>query len=262
MIRCPQHADGQEEDVRGTSFESLAVLPAKHVMSLMGAAVSISGFVGLMTNHSVKSWVGGHPYHIYFALIITILITAGTLNYAYNLRKRLRQPTEHDLSLYAEVMRVIPADGPVIDWLKRADTSATHVTDFPADVLTALQATSDLARKQPVGFDDRRLASSFRTLIAAITAFGPEIEHWTLAVQGSNRPLDETAMTLGTRHHAVVRTYDRFIQTAHAAGIGTGSFQRTVSEVESPLRSRVSVWVELRGFEPLTPWMQTRCSSS
>lgn len=205
--------------MRGTSLESVMALPAKYVMSLVGGVVSIGGFVALVTANSVKTWVRSHPYPIYLALILAILIVAGTLDYAYNLRKRLVQPTDHDTKLYTAAQGVLPADGAVIGWLKRADMTAAGVTDFPADVLAALEEAAEYARTRPVGFDNPRLAASFETLASAITSFCTAVEHWTIAVHANVGSADGTA--LRKSHQGLVRAYDEFVRTAHASGIDT-----------------------------------------
>jgi hypothetical protein len=223
MIRRPCYADGSEEEVRGTSLESVMALPAKYVMSLVGAAVSVGGFVALVTTDSVKAWVRSHPYPIYLALIVAILIVAGTLDYAYNLRKRLVQPTDHDTKLYAATLSTLPVDGAVVGWLKRADMTAAKVTDFPADVLAALERTAEYARTRPVGFDNPQLATSFETLASAITGFCTAVEHWTIAALANTGSTDgtTTATALRNSHQGLVRAYDGFVRTAHASGIDT-----------------------------------------
>jgi hypothetical protein len=209
--------------VRGAGRESVIALPAKYVMSLVGATVSIGGFVALLTANPVKSWVKSHPYPIYIALIVAILIIAGTLDYAHHLRKRIVQPTDHDTKLYAAALSAIPADGAVIGWLKRADMRATRITDFPADVLAALENAAESARTRPVGFDNPRLAASFETLATAITGFCTAVEHWTIAahVNGGSTGGTTTTADLRTSHLGLVRAYDGFIRTAHASGIDT-----------------------------------------
>lgn len=209
--------------MRGTSLESAIALPVKYVMSLVGAAVSIGGFVALVAADSVKAWVRSHPYPIYFALIVAVLIVAGALDYAYNLRKRLAQPTSHDVKLYAAAVSELPADGGVIGWLKRADMTTASVKDFPADVLAALEDAAESARTRPVGFDDARLAASFESLTGAINRFCHAVEQWTITAQahGGSTAATTTTIALADSHQELVRAYDRFVRTAHASGIDT-----------------------------------------
>jgi hypothetical protein len=209
--------------MRGVTLESAIALPVKYVMSLVGAAVSIGGFVALVAADSVKDWVRSHPYPIYFALIVAVLIVAGTLDYAYNLRKRLAQPTDHDMKLYAAALSELPVDGAVIGWLKRADMTTAGVTDFPADVLAALEKAVENARTRPVGFDDSRLATSFKTLTSALTCFCDAVDDWTIAAHanGGSAGKTTTATALRDSHEGLVGAYDMFVRTAHASGIDT-----------------------------------------
>lgn len=208
--------------MRGATLESAIALPMKYVMSLVGAAVSIGGFVAVVAAGSVKNWVKSHPYPIYFALIVAVLIVAATLDYAYNLRKRLAQPTDHDMKLYAASLSALPADGAVIGWLKRADMTTAGVADFPADVLAALEKAVEDTRTRPVGFDDPRLATSFKTLTSAITCFCGAVDHWTIAAHANDGSTGgTTAAALRDSHQGLVLAYDVFIRTAHAGGIDT-----------------------------------------
>lgn len=202
----------------------MITLPAKYIMSAIGAALSISGFVALVTSQSVKAWVKSHPYPIYLALIVAVLAIAATLDYAYNLRKRIMRPSGHDKKLYVAALERLPPDGPVISWLKHAEMTAVSIDGFPADVLGALEQTVDFYRVQPVGFDDARIAGSFRSLTEAIANFRQSVDRWTIAAQarqpggaGASRAAETS--TLAGRHHDLVRAYDRFVRTAHVRGI-------------------------------------------
>ena len=205
--------------MRGTGLESVIAFPAKYVMSIVGTAVSVGGFVALVTAGSVKAWVKSHPYPIYIALIVAIMILTGTLNYAYNLRKLRVQPTDHDTKLYGAALRSLPPNGPAIGWLKRVDMISRRTSDFPADVLAALEDSVEFARTRPVGFDDPRLAVAYETLTTAITGFCTAVENWTIATGSTG----ETAVTKALRssHQALVQAYDGFLRTAHASGIDT-----------------------------------------
>ena len=71
----------KEDNKKPGGLETVITLPAKYVMSAIGVVLSISGFVALVTTQSVKTWVQGHPYPIYLALIVAVLVVAGTLDY-------------------------------------------------------------------------------------------------------------------------------------------------------------------------------------
>jgi hypothetical protein len=237
---------GEGNNNKPSGLPAVITLPAKYVMSVIGAAVSISGFVALLTTQSVKTWVKTHPYPIYLALIVAVLVIAGTLNYAYNLRKRITVPSDHDRKLYAAALERLPPDGTVIRWLKSAEMTEASIADFPADVLGALEKTIEFSRMQSIGFDDMRTAESFESLTGAIMSFCQSVDRWTFAAHarqfrpvagppsgtppaGASRPPvsphatdpelgDETA-ALTRRHQELVQAYDKFVRTAHARGI-------------------------------------------
>jgi hypothetical protein len=196
-------------------------IPTNYVMSAIGSVVSIGAFVALVSSQSVKTWVKSHPYPIYLALIVAVLVIAGTLDYAYNLRKRLALPSDHDKWFYAAALESLPPDGTVIRWLKNAEMTKPSIADFPADALSSLENVAGFSRTQPVGFDDTRIARSFKSLTGAITGFCHSVDRWTFTVH--DRAIDATTeaetAALTRRHHDLVRAYDRFIRTAHAQGI-------------------------------------------
>jgi hypothetical protein len=235
-------------------LETIITLPARYVMSVIGVVLSISGFVALVTTQSVKLWVKSHPYPIYLALIVAVLVVAGTLDYAYNMRKRIRLPSDHDKKLYGAALERLPVNGAVINWLKHSEMTIANNADFPADVLDALEKTAEFSRTQPVGFDDAWLARSFESLLEAITGFCRTVDSWTLAahaqqlkgivvpppgtsglggvLSGISHPpvsphvvdagMEETTTALTHRHHELVNAYDHFIRTAHARGTDIG----------------------------------------
>jgi hypothetical protein len=220
----------KENNKKPGGLETIIALPAKYIMSVIGVALSISGFVALVTTQSVRAWVKNHPYPIYLALIVALLVVAGTLDYAYNMRKRIRLPSDHDRKLCATTLERLPVNGPVIAWLKHTKVTEASVSDFPADVLGALEKTIEFSRTLPVGFDDAQLARSFESLIKASTSFCHSVDSWTFAAHSQRLkkimapPPGDASMEEGTtalthRQHELVKAYDHFIRTAHARGI-------------------------------------------
>ncbi len=226
-----------------SGIEAVTALFAKYILSIVGGVVTIAGFVALVTASSARAFVKEHPYPVYLAFIIAVLINMATLNYVHALRKRNAQltsvidrqepprPSAHDVRFYAEVLSDIPVGGNVITWLKRTEMTELGATDFPADVLSALERTAERPRLRPVGFDDQETAAAFRALTGAIEDFRDAVEHWTLA-EHSARWLngaaeswataeDRSAGTsaLASRHAKLVQAYDAFIVTAHAHDI-------------------------------------------
>ena len=171
----------------------MSALLGRYMLAIIGAVVTISGFVALVTASAAREFVKTHPYPIYIAFIVTLVMLLAALNYAYELRgknayltsvvDRSARPrvTAHDVRYYSEVLSDIPANGSVITWLKKAEMAELDVVDFPADVLTALERTAERPRLRPVGFDDPEVAAAFHALTAGITAFCDSVEQWTLA---------------------------------------------------------------------------------
>jgi hypothetical protein len=231
---------GKENSGQPNGLEQAITLPVKYVMSTIGAVVSIGGFIALVTTKSVRIWVKSHPYPIYLALIVAVLVMAGILDYAYHLRKRIMLPSNHDKKLYRAALERIPLNGTVVGWLKRTQMTEASIADFPADVLGALDLTIKFGQSLPVGFDDPRIAASFEALTTAIASFRQSVDSWTFVAHsrqfkgtavsssGTSQPLlasraadasTEEATALTRSHHDLVRAYDRFIRTAHTRGI-------------------------------------------
>jgi hypothetical protein len=204
----------------------MSALLGRYMLAIIGAAVTISGFVALITASAAREFVKTHPYPIYIAFIVTLVMLLATLNYVSALRGKNAHLTSvvaqsarpkvtgHDVRYYSEMLSDIPVNGPVITWLKEAEVAELDVVDVPADVLTALERTADRPRLQPVGFDDPKVAAAFHALTAAIAAFRCSVEQWTLA---ASRP--GAAVELKACHQRLLHAYDEFIVTAHKHGL-------------------------------------------
>jgi hypothetical protein len=204
----------------------MSALLGKYILAIIGAVVTISGFVALITASAAREFVKTHPYPIYIAFIVTLVMLLAVLNYASTLRGKNAylasvvdqsarpRVTAHDVRYYSEVLSDIPVNGPAITWLKETEMTEVDVADVPADVLTALERMADRPRLRPVGFDDPEVAAAFYALTVAITAFRGSVEQWTLA---TSRP--GMAVALEERHQRLLHAYDEFIVTAHERGL-------------------------------------------
>ena len=240
-----------------SGLEAAAALLAKYTLSIIGGVLTISGFVALVTANSARLFVKKHPYPIYLALVVAVLVIMATLNYVHTLRKRNAhlesvldhseppRASAHDVRFYDAVLSDIPVDGRVITWLKRTDMAGLNMNDFPADVLSALGRTVERPRMRPVGFDDQETAEAFRALTGAIEDFRDAVEHWTLAqhnvrwLGGAAKPShisaeERSAMTGGlvSCHAKLIQAYDAFIITAHARGIDADPPKRSAGGSE------------------------------
>jgi hypothetical protein len=212
-------------------------LLGRYVLAIIGATVTISGFVALITASAAREFVKAHPYPIYIAFIATLVMLLAVLNYVSVLRSKYAdlasmvdqsirsRVTAHDVRYFSEVLRDIPANGPVITWLKEAEMAELDVVDVPADVLTALERTADLPRLRPIGFDDPEVAAAFHALTEDIIAFRGLVEQWTLAASRSR-----ISAALEGCHQRLLHAYDEFIVTAHEHGLDSGSDAIAVKE--------------------------------
>ena len=204
----------------------MIALLGRYALAIIGAAVTISGFVALITAGAAREFVKTHPYPIYIAFIVTLVMLLASLNYASALkgknaylasvRHQSARPraSAYNMHYYSEVLCDIPIDGPVIVWLKETEMTELDVGDVPADVLSALDRTADRPRLRPVGFDDPEVADAFGALTAGITAFRSAVERWTLA---AGRP--EMAAALAECHRRLLHVYDDFVVSAHEHGL-------------------------------------------
>lgn len=227
-----------------SSVETMIALLARYTLSIIGGVVAIGGFVTLVTANSARVFVKKHPYPVYIALIVAVLIIMATLNYVRTLQKKNAQltsladrpeplhPSAHDVRFYAEMLSDIPVGGSVMAWLKRIKMTEMSPTGFPSDVLTALDKTVERPRMRPVGFDDQETAAAFRALTGAIEDFRNTVEQWTFTHHnarwlggtaqgarleaGDRDVLTDTLVSLDAK---LIQSYDTFIITAHARGI-------------------------------------------
>lgn len=219
-------------------------LLSKYILSVVGMVLTVSGFVALVTANSARLFVKEHPYPIYLALVIAVLVILAALNWVHVLlgrnselediasRSESPRPSRHDVRFYTEAIKDIPVDGSVVTWLKCTQMTKLSIADFPADVLRALEKTAERPRMRPVGFDDREIAAAFGALIDAVKDFLETVEHWTFGQHNARWRAGVTELlpttvadratwtsALAASHVRLIRAYDTFIITAHTRGI-------------------------------------------
>ena len=219
----------------------VTALAVKYILSIMGGILTLTAFITLITAKPVGAFVRKHPYPIYLAFILTVLMLLATLNYTQALRKRNAElkaaqahpgsslPSGHDVRFFADALSDVPVDGQVIAWLRRVRIAELKPREFPADVLSALQKTSARPRTRPVGFDNQDIANALQTFLEAIDDFCAAVEAWTLVyytarwqdAASNNAAEDQEAGTsvLEVSHAELIRAYDAFIITAHSHGV-------------------------------------------
>ena len=70
----------------------MSALLGRYMLAIIGAVVTISGFVALVTASAAREFVKTHPYPIYIAFIVTLVMLLAALNYAYGAQEA-RTPT-------------------------------------------------------------------------------------------------------------------------------------------------------------------------
>lgn len=62
----------------------------KPIQTIIGAFLTIAGFVSYLTRETIRHWVQIHPYPIFIAFIINLLLTIPGVIYTLNVRERYR----------------------------------------------------------------------------------------------------------------------------------------------------------------------------
>ena len=139
------------------------------------------------------------------------------------------QATTHDRDLFLRLLKQIPSDGEIIDWLKNNFV----LKYFPVRHLDAVAQIAKAMSLEVVGFDDKEANDRYNELRQAIENFHDKILYHTLTDQGGTRlevPTEwrdrgdskqyNAAMdTIKEVRKAFVEAYDSFLQTCHKKGI-------------------------------------------
>jgi KaiC/GvpD/RAD55 family RecA-like ATPase len=147
----------------------------------------------------------------------------------YSMFRRWRQATTHDRGLFKWVLREMPPDGQVIDWLK----NNFMLKALPLRHLEVVEQVAKEMSLRVVGFDDKEADDRYTNLRSAIENFHSRILYYTFADQSGNwlevpnewrdredRTQYNTALnTITEVRNAFVDAYDSFLQTCHRKGI-------------------------------------------
>lgn len=139
------------------------------------------------------------------------------------------QATTHDRDLFLRLLKQIPSDGEIIDWLKNNFV----LKYFPVRHLDAVAQIAKAMSLEVVGFDDQEANDRYNELRQAIENFHDKILYHTLTDQGGTRlevPTERrdrgdskqynAAMdTIKEVRKAFVEAYDSFVQTCHKKAI-------------------------------------------
>ena len=137
--------------------------------------------------------------------------------------------TAHDRELYQRLLKQIPPDGEVIDWLKNNFV----LKYFPVRHLDTVAHVAKVMSLEVVGFDEQEANDRYNDLRQAIDNFYDKLLYYTFTDQSGQRlevPAEwrdredrtqyNTAMsTIKEVRKAFVEAYDSFLQTCHNKGI-------------------------------------------
>jgi hypothetical protein len=235
-------------------LQSIIRTSAENILAIIGAIVAVAGFVALITSKTLRHWIKAHPYIVFVALIISLVIVMITLNYARDLRlryaslaQRAKQQdpsaTGHDKEMLKQFLATIPPTGRSIMWLKQEFDPAS----LPADHLRTLEKAVRSYSLNPVGFDDQSASVAYQELMATIDAFSEKIRRWT-TVDARDALLEipeewrferrsryQTAITeISQARDATVEAYDRFLHICHRVGIDHYDPRSVTGRVEPP----------------------------
>jgi hypothetical protein len=143
------------------------------------------------------------------------------------------QATTHDLGLFRWLLRQIPPDGKVIDWLKNNFV----LKALPLSHFETVEKVAKAMSLQVIGFDDKEADDRYKDLRSAIENFHSQILYYTFTDQSGNwlevpnewrdredRTQYNTAMnTIIEVRNAFVEAYDSFLQTCHKKAIDRDS---------------------------------------
>ncbi len=136
------------------------------------------------------------------------------------------QATAHDRELYQGLLKQIPPDGEVIDWLKNNFMLKTQ----PLPRFEIVAKTMSL---EVIGFDDKEANDRYNDLRSAIDNFCDKIPYYTRVDPGNNwlelpsawrdredrKQYDNARTTIAEVRDTFVEAYDSFLQTCHRKGI-------------------------------------------
>jgi hypothetical protein len=132
----------------------------KHLLSVIGAIVTIGGLLSLLTSGAVKTWVRNHSYWVFLALTLSIAATFVAVDYVRS--KKRNEATEHDRSVVAKILDKMPPDGKAIVWLKEL---------YLSKYAPVLDAVHDQMQRNVIGLDNAEANQAYDRLKIAIGNF-------------------------------------------------------------------------------------------
>lgn len=203
--------------------QNAAGLIANHLLFLLGAILTITGIVSLLTSEAVRAWVKGHSFLIFIILIMTVTASFVTIDFLLN-RKR-REATVHDRKMVRDVFEALPAGGPLIIWLKELFISKS----IPIRYLSTLDDLGSRMRLNVVGLDNAQANHVYGELKEAIEAFHSTAsfnlfsnETYTTMEKSPDWAWEQwkkASDEILEARRVLVETYDKFVHVCHRYGL-------------------------------------------
>ena len=87
-----------------------------HLLSLIGAIVSIAALLALLTSGTVKIWVKAHSYWVFIAFTLSLASTFVVVDFVIS--KKRGEATTHDHQTVANFLNDLSPNSGAVLWLK------------------------------------------------------------------------------------------------------------------------------------------------
>lgn len=198
---------------------NVAGLLTNHLLFLLGAVLTVTGIVSLLTSKAVRIWTKDHSFLIFIILIMTVAASFVTIDFLLNGKRR--EATTHDRRMVRDVFEALPPDGPLIVWLKELFISKS----IPIRYLTTLDNLSSKMRLNVVGLDNARANQAYGKLKEAIEVFHSTAtfnlfsnDTFTTMEKSPDWPWEQwkkASDEIVEAHRVLVETYDQFVHVCH-----------------------------------------------
>lgn len=191
----------------------------KHLLSVIGAIVTIGGLLSLLTSGAFKTWIRNHSYWVFLALILSITTAFVVVDYVRSMKRR--EATEHDRSVVAKILGRMPPDGKTIIWLKES-----YISKYaPVEYLDILDAVHDQIQRNVVGLDNaeanqaceklKSAIGNFHSLVSVSLFMDDNYKTMNMSQSWPSKQWKEASHQLNETHDLLVQAYDDFLRICH-----------------------------------------------
>lgn len=195
-----------------------------HLFAAVGAILSITGIIALVTSHSVKAWTRNNGT-LLFVIIIACVITAFVI-IDFLLHRRPPGPSIHDKKIFRRIYSLLRPTGSVIYLLK----DETIWNGYRFKDLDKVDKVIHLIETDEIGMDNSHAEKAYRKLLAALSDFRnfqalntfPSqggSERAVLSGQWDYKSRKEAGNTINDLATAAGTAYDHFLRVCHKYGI-------------------------------------------